>query len=244
MLVRPYAWILLLWALIFSYTWLTYNEASQGIRSIPVGINIAANAILITFLAKTPKTTKPFILALSWSIVICIGILLHIYESLNDVAFSIFIAIMTGIAASIWCIASHAEHVTEAGLHWYVWIMLIIITLCAGFNGQGETARIVYIIATAISLVSQLYYIIHIFKVQAAGPERRQHIFRIGMSCAIFTTIFIGAILVADDSITDKSWYEIILSVEILTAIVIIVDFIIGFSQQSINYMGVETIEV
>ena len=244
MLVRPYAWILLLWALVFSYTWLTYNEVSQGIRSIPVGINIAANIILITFLSKDPKKTKAWLLSLSWSVVICIGILLHIYELINDTAFSILIAMMTGIAASAWCIASHAEHVTEAGLHWYVWIMLIIITLCAGFNGQGETARVVYIIATAVSLISQIYYIIHIFKVQAAGPERRQHVFRVGMSCVIFTTILIGAILIADDSITQRAWYEIIFVVEILSAIVIIVDFIIGFSQQSINYMGVETTEV
>lgn len=234
MLMRPYAWIMFLWALVFSYTWLTYQEASPTIRSIPVWLNIAAGIILIAFLCKNLRTSKNFILALLWVVIISVGLLLHIHGDLEDTLFNILIAIMTAIASGAWCITSHAENVTEAGLHWYVWTMLVIVALCVGFNGQGETARLVYMFAAAISLPTQIYYIYHIFTVQSPGTLRRQHVFRVSISSVLVVAIFIGAILIADNSISDKSWYELIFSVELLAAASIIIDFIIGFSQQTI----------
>ena len=79
-------------------------------------------------------------------------------------------------------------------------------------------------------------YIWHVFRVQTSGQERCQHVFRT-MSCFTLTTfLLISAILLETDSITREHWQDLIYTVEILVAIVIITDSIIGFTNEPIKH--------
>jgi len=234
--LRSLFWSLFLWASVFTYSWLTYIESDAFWRALPVSINLLANVILIALYSKDVRNTKSILLSLSWSIVVSIGLLLHIYNMIDEIAFNIHISIMSVIAATVWCITSHAEHVTEAGLHWYIWIMLMILALCAAFNQQSDNAQMVYIIAVSISFASHCYYLWHIFKVQSSGTARCKHVFRVVSCFVLISILLIGSILARNETITSSVWQDTIFIVEFLAAIIIIIDFVVGFSQKTIKY--------
>ena len=233
---KSLSWSLLLWALVFVYTWFEFNDFKSHWKVLPVASWTLAAIVLIILLAKDAANKKFILMALSWSIVVSIGLILKIFDVINGLALNIHVSVMTGIVAIVWCITSHAEHVTEAGLHWYIWFLLIILALCCTFNSNDDTAKIIYVVAAASSFIIHLTYIFHVFKVQTAGPERCQHIFRI-MSCFTLTTILlVAAILLETDSITRDHWKDLIYVVEILVVIVIVADSIIGFTSEPIKH--------
>jgi len=233
---KSLSWSLFLWTLVFLYTWFEFNNFKSYWKILPVAIWSLVATVLILLLSKDANNKKFILIILSWSIVVSIGLMLKTFDVINEVALNIHVSIMTGIVAIVWCITSHAEHVTEAGLHWYIWFLLIILTLCCTFNSNNELAKMIYVIAVASSFVIHVIYIWHVFKIQTSGPERCQHIFRT-MSCFSLTTfLLISAILLESDSITRDHWKSLIYLVEILVAVVIVTDSIIGFTNEPIKH--------
>lgn len=232
---RAVTWGLFLWALVFSYTWMTYIDASPQFRMIPIAINIIACTVLVPLLARAASNTKSLLLALCWTIVISIGVLLRTLNVIDSIALNIHVSVMTGIMTLIWCIMSHAEHVTEGGFHWYVWFLLVTLSLCAAFNSQTPEARLVYVVAASISFLVHCFYVLHVLKIQSSGPERCQHIFRVVSCLVLITTILINSIMVQSDIITYQHWQELIIGLEVVVAVVIVIDSAIGFSHQPIK---------
>ena len=233
---KSLSWSLFLWTLVFLYTWFEFNDFKSYWKVLPVAFWSLAASVLIVLLAKDAPNKKFILMILSWSIVVSIGLILKIFDVINAIALNIHVSVMTGIVAIVWCITSHAEHVTEAGLHWYIWFLLVILTLCCTFNTNDDTAKIIYVIAAASSFITHVIYIWHVFRVQTSGQERCQHVFRT-MSCFTLTTfLLISAILLETDSITREHWQDLIYTVEILVAIVIITDSIIGFTNEPIKH--------
>lgn len=232
---RAVTWGLFLWALVFSYTWLTYIDASSQLRMIPIAINILACTILVPLLARDASNMKSVLLALCWSIVISLGVLLRTLDVIDGIALNIHISVMTGIVTLVWCIMSHAEHVTEGGFHWYVWFLLVTLSLCTAFNSQTQEARLVYVVAASISFVVHCFYVLHVLRIQSVGSERCQHIFRVVSCFMLITTILINAILIQSDIITYQHWQELILVAEVVIAVIIVIDSVIGFSHQPIK---------
>jgi len=239
--IRPLIWSLFLWGLVFSFSWLTYIDAQVVWKSIPIVTNILTCVLLIILYSKDARNTKSKILALSWSIVVSIGVLFHTIDIIDDIALNVHIACMSMIVAAVWCITSHAEHVTEGGLHWYIWTMLVVFALCAAFNGESANSRSVYLFAIIISFISHFYYVWHILKVQSTGRTRCRHIFRVVGSLILFSTFLIASILTNYGQIVPKTRIEIIFSVEIAAAVIIIIDWVLGFSDNSINYNRIQT---
>lgn len=232
---RALTWGLLLWGLVFSYTWLTYTDAAPQLRMIPISLNILACTILVPLLARDASNMKSVLIALCWTIVISFGVLLRTLDIIDGIALNIHISVMTGIVTLVWCIMSHAEHVTEGGFHWYIWFLLVILSLCAAFNSQTTEARIVYVVAASISFLVHCFYVLHVLKIQSDGSERCRHIFRVVSCFVLLTTILINAVLLQSDIITYKHWQELIIVVEVVIAIVIVVDSAIGFSHKPIK---------
>lgn len=232
---RAVTWGLFLWALVFSYTWLTYIDASRQLRIIPIAINILACTVLVPLLTRDASNMKSVLLALCWTIVISFGVLLRTLDVIDGIALNIHISIMTGIVTLVWCIMSHVEHVTEGGFHWYIWVLLVLLSLCAAFNSQTPEARLVYVVAASISFIVHCFYVLHVLKIQSDGSERCQHIFRVVSCLVLITTILINSVLIQSDVITYKHWQELVIVVEVAVAIVIIIDSAIGFSHQPIK---------
>lgn len=232
---KTVVWSLFLWAMVFMYTFFEFQNYQVYWRVLPVVTWTISAIILCALLAKDASNKKSFILALGWSIVVSIGILLYNLDVIDSIALNIHVSVMSGLVAIVWCITSHAEHVTEAGLHWYIWFMLMILTLCCTFNSDQSMGQLIYIFAATISFTVHLIYIWHVFKVQVSGPERCQHIFRI-LSCLVLTTILlVSSILVRTETISKSHWQETIFAVEIIAGIIIGTDSIIGFTHDPIN---------
>ena len=232
---RSVLWCLLLWSFLFSYTWLTHINAQLKWRMLPIIMNIMSNLVLIPLLANKASSTKSIILALCWSILISIGIVLHSFELLDALALNIYIASMTAITSIVWCVMSHTPHITEGGFHWYMWVMLMVLTFCAGFNYQTKNALMVFIVSIAATLVVHGIYIIHVFKIQPSGVQKYQHIFRV--LCGFFLTsiVLICSALFHTDKINTNVWQDIIIGVEFGLLGAIVVDFLIGFTQTPIK---------
>jgi len=232
---RAVVWSLFLWTLVFSYTLLTYLESSIQLRLIPIALNIVACSALVPLLAKDASNTKSLLLALAWAIVISIGLLLRTVDIIDTVALNIHVAVMTGIVTLVWCVMSHAEHVTESGFHWYVWFMLAILSLCAACYSQTVDTIRIYVVAVAVSFVVHCFYIMHVFKIQSSGIERCQHLFRILSCFALVSAILISSILVSTGTVSVEHWQQTIIALEAVVGIVIIVDSVIGFSRLPIK---------
>ena len=232
---RSLFWSLFLWSLIFAYTWLTHIEAAPKWRMIPMCINILSSLLLSVFLTRQYTTMKPYLLALGWSVFISSGIMLRLLNIINELALSLYISTMTCMAAVVWCILSHSQHVTEGGFHWYVWIMLLVLTLCSAFNNTSPDAQLVYIIACTVTLIAHCAYISHTIHIQPSGTERCRHLFRVISAFALITSLIISSILLHSDSISKNTWQESIIGIEIASAITIVIDSMIGFSQKTIK---------
>jgi len=233
---KPIVWSIFLWALVFMYTWFEFKDYEVHWKVLPVITWCVGGIALIILLAKDAVNKKSLILALSWSIIVSIGLLLYNFGQIDSTGLNVHVTIMSAIVAVIWCITSHAEHVTEAGLHWYIWFMLLILTLCCTFNSESPNGQLVYILAATISFIIHAIYIWHVFKIQSSGPERCQHVFRI-LACFILTTILlVSSILLKTASVTFDHWRDIIFTVEILAVIVIITDYIVGFAHDPIKH--------
>jgi len=228
-------WSLFLWILVFIYSWFEVEDYKVQWKLLPVITWTISAVILITLLAKDMANQKSIILALSWSIIVSIGLILYNVKVIDSIALNIHVTIMSGIVALLWCITSHTAHMTEAGLHWYIWFMLLILTLCCTFNSNQTQGQTIYIVAAGIVCVLHGVYIWHVFRVQSPGQERCQHIFRI-ISCFILTIILlVSAILDKTDNITKKHLQETIMVVEVIALLIILTDSIIGFSRDPIN---------
>lgn len=236
MSLRPLIWSLFLWALLFSYSWLNYVDASVIWISVPIVANIISCIILAVIYSSDTRNTKANLVALSWSMVVSVGVLLHTIDIIDDIALNIHIAVMSVIIASVWCITSHAEHVTEGGLHWYIWSMLMIFALCSVFNREHKHSANIYLFAVIVSFMSHVYYIWHIFRIQSSGRARCRHIFRVVSCLVLFSTFLVSSILTVSEEISEKIRQEIILGIEFVLAAIIIVDWVLGFSDNSIKY--------
>jgi len=217
------------------YSWFEFEDYKVQWKVLPVITWTISAIILIVLLAKDGANQKSFILALSWSIVVSIGLILYNVEVIDSLALNIHVTIMSAIVAVVWCITSHTEHVTEAGLHWYIWFMLLILTLCCTFNSDQDQGQLVYIFAASIVCILHVIYIWHVFRIQSPGQERCRHIFRI-LSCFVLTIILlISSILVKTETITKGQRLDTIFAIEFLALIIIIADSIIGFTHDPIN---------
>ena len=232
---KSVGWSLFLWTLVFVYSWFEMEDYKVQWKVLPVITWTISAIILIILLAKDTENQKSLIVALSWSIVVSVGMILYNVEAIDSAALNIHVTIMSAIVAVIWCITSHTEHVTEAGLHWYIWFMLLILTVSCAFNTDQHVSQIIYIVAVSLVCVGHVLYIWHVFRIQTFGQERCQHIFRI-LSCFVLTIVLlVSGILVKTETITNKHWQETIIGVEIMALIIIIADSVIGFSRDPIN---------
>lgn len=217
------------------YSWFEFEDYKVQWKVLPVITWTISAIILVILLAKDSANQKSLILALSWSIIVSIGLILYNVEVIDSFAMNIHVTIMSAIVAVVWCITSHTEHVTEAGLHWYIWFMLLVLTLCCTFNSDQDQGKLVYIFAASIVCILHVIYIWHVFRIQSPGHALCQHIFRI-LACFVLTIILlISSILVKTEIITKGQQLETIFVVEILALVIIVTDSIIGFTHDPIN---------
>jgi len=233
---RSFAWIMCFWSLLFSYTFLTYKKFSNKITVIPLitlcFAVICCSALLIH--ANVVHHTKTIIWFSSWVVVICIGIILYTLDIIDDVFINIYITIFSAVASLFWCVASHAEKITEQGLHWYIWSVTTIIAITSAYQSSSDTAIIVYIVNCIIISLINIIYLFYICKVQPSGNRRCRHWWRIAMCFTLSLILLIGSLLNKTKIITTQTWGEYILVFEALLLIIVATDSLIGFHQDRI----------
>ena len=240
------AWSRLVWSMIFTYTILTYIDAEPLYRAIPLGTLFAILLTLTALVAHAAKETKSLLLFSGWCFLTLAGILLRTTGNINDWHLNLLVTLFTVIAAVVWCIAGHIEHVTEPGLYWYVWSVLSIFAVLCAFNNNSQTAIIIYTTNTGLLAVAHLLYIRHIVKFLTSGPRRCLYLFRVLSCFLVVTTLMVGSLCYKTNEIDSVQWEEWVIVTEVLLLLALVVDGILGFAQNRINaeYQSVATTDV
>jgi len=230
---RSLSWILCFWSLIFTYTLLTHENFSRKMRIIPLILlfcSISACTAILMY-TKAVKYTKTIIWFGFWSLLTCIGMILYTMNWVDDIFINIYITIFSALASVFWCVTSHAEKVTEPGLHWYIWSITIIITICCAFHNSSDTAITVYIVNCIVVSLINIGYLYNICKVQPSGNRRCMRWWHVISCFTLSVTLLVGSILHKMKEITTNDWELYILGVEGTILLLVVVDFLIGFYQ-------------
>jgi len=91
----------------------------------------------------------------------------------------------------------------------------------------------------AILVLINIVYLLYIFRYQQNNERRCRQLWRISNCFAVSTALLIGSILFKTGNLTSNLWSEYIMGVQIFTLIIIVIDSVLGFSNDHI-YGGVE----
>ena len=234
-------WSLLIWGEVFAYTLLTQSEASPKHRSIPIVLLFATVLAFVTFIYEKGQEYKTILLFACWGWVASIAVFLRIWSVVDDTFLNIYITVTSILTSIVWCIVSHTMQISDGAWHWYIWSIILIIALCGAFNNKSEIAEQTYIVNTALLLVIQFVYAIYTIKHQTPGYIRCKHLWRIFSGTLIALALMIGSVLQKTETISYTQWEHYVVTVEVVVAVFIIADAIIGFKHQCINYEPVQT---
>ena len=228
---RSLSWTLCFWALIFTYTLLTHKNFSNKIRIVPLIFLLCTMSMCagILIYEKVVKYTKTIIWFAFWSLLTCVGMILYTMNWVDDVFINIYITVFSAFASIFWCVASHAERVTEPGLHWYIWSITIVITLCCAFHNSSDTAITVYIANCIFICLINIVYLYNICTVQPSGNRRCRRWLRVIACFTLSVTLLVGSILHKTKEITANEWELYILVVEGSILLFVLMDFLIGW---------------
>jgi len=233
---RTLSWILCFWSLVFSYTFFTHRDYSTNTRIIPLILLCCAIIVCggLLIYEKAVNYTKTVLWLAAWSLLICIGMILYTLNMVDDVFINVYITVFTAIASLFWCVASHAERVTEPGLHWYIWSIATIITICCAFHTSSDTAIVVYIVNCIVVTLINTVYLFHICQVQPSGDRRCRRWWRVIACFSLSLTLLVGSILYKTNEMTAKEWEMFVMMVEGTILLFLLIDFVIGFQQDRI----------
>lgn len=233
---RSLYWFLCFWLLIFTYTILTYQKVSSKRKIIPLILLFCSISVCtgILIYEKVVKHTKTIVWFAFWSLLTCIGMILYTMNWVDDVFINIYITVFSVFASIFWCVASHAERVTEPGLHWYIWSITIIVTLCCAFHNSSDTAITVYIVNCIIISLINIGYLYNICQVQPSGNRRCKRWWRVIVCFILSVALLIGSILHKTEEITPNEWELYIIVLEGMILLLVLIDVLIGFYQDRI----------
>ena len=234
-------WFSLLWSLVFSYTLMTHFEISPIARTSVLSTSIVFivfGAALLIY-EGVAKYTKILLWLASWTIGILVGLIFFTQEYISDITLNIWVTTMSFLASICWCIVSHADRVTEPGLHWYIWSLISIVVVSSAFNNTSSQAIVIYIVMCTILVFTNIGYIIYILRYQQYNERRCRQLWRISNCFTVSVALLSGSILFKTENLTANVWSEYIMGVQIFTLIITIIDSVIGFSNDHI-YDGLD----
>lgn len=226
-------WASLIWALIFSYTLMTHLDVSHIARTsvlTSAAVFIFIGGAILVF-EKVAKHTKTILWFASWSISILTGLILFTEEIISDLTLNIWVTTWTTVASLFWCVVSHADKITEPGLHWYIWSLVSIVAVSSAFNNTSSTAITIHIVMCIVLAVVNIGYLIYIYRVQSANNRRCRRLWRVGSCFVVSGGFIIGSILYKAEKLTANAWSEYIMATQGVAFVVVIIDSIVGFSQ-------------
>ena len=237
---RSLLWSLVVWTEIFAYTLLTQAESSPGICSIPVVALFVTLVAFVLFVQQEGRQMKSLILFALWGCLVTVVLLMRTWSFLDDTFLNLYIAVTGLLTSIVWCIVSHAAHISEAAWHWYIWYNILFVAVCGAFNHQTDTAEKYYIFNTGCLLVIQVIYVWYILRKQPSGPIRCQHLWRVIAGTLLSMALMVTSILLRSELMTTGQWQESIVVIEIVLGLVVVTDAVIGFRQQPINYLPLD----
>ena len=233
-------WSLVVWTEIFLYTVLTQADRSPSVCSIPVVALFVTIVAFVAFVQQESRQMKSLILFALWGCIVTFVLLLRTWSLVDDTFLNLYIAVTGLLTSIVWCIISHSAHISEATWHWYIWSNILIIAMCGAFNHQTNTAEKYYILNTGFLLVVQVVYIWYILHKQPSGPLRCRHLWRVVAGTLLSVALSGTSILQRSELLTMTQWQESIVVIEIVLGLVVVLDAVIGFRQQPINYLPLD----
>lgn len=237
---RSILWSLLGWTEVFAYTILTQAESSPGLCSIPITALLVTLVAFVALVHKESQEMKSWIVFALWGAVIAVVLLLRTWSLVDNTFLYLYIAVTGLLTSIVWCIVSHALRITESAWHWYVWALILVIAMGGAFNNQAGLSEKYYMVPVVVLIVVQTVYIWRTIHDQPPGSVRCRHLWRIVSGTVLSFTLLCTGILHQTNVISTVQWEATIIVVEILLGMSVVVDAVIGFRQQPINYLPVE----
>ncbi len=233
-------WSLLVWTEVFVYTITTQAASSPLVCSIPIVALLVTVIAFVAFVRRESTQLKSLILFASWGCLIAVVLLLRTWTLVDDTFLNLYITVTGLLTSIVWCVISHSAHISEATWHWYIWSNILIIAVCGAFNHQTNTAEKYYILNTVCLLVVQVVYIWFILHRQPSGTVRCRHLWRVAAGTLVSITLSVTSILQRSEVLTSEQWQESIVVIEIILGVCVVIDAVIGFRQQPINYLPLD----
>jgi len=226
-------WVSLVWSCIFAHTIMslvgTNHIAKTAALLSAMFLTVTGAALLIR--QHVAKHTKIILWFCSWFVAVMLGMVFFSEEYIADVTLNIWVTAVTFLASLFWCVVSHADKITEPGLHWYIWSLISIVVVSSAFNNTSPTAIAVYIFNCTVLATVNVGYLVHICRRQANNHRRCRQLLRVSVCFFISFALLVGSVLHKTNTLTTKMWTEYIMGIQVALLLGFIVDGLIGFSQ-------------
>lgn len=232
-------WSLLVWAEVFAYTIATQAASSPLLCSIPIVALLVTVIAFVAFVRRESTQLKSLILFASWGCLIAFVLLLRTWTLVDDTFLNLYITVTGFLTSIVWCVISHSAHISEASWHWYIWSLVLIIAVCGAFNHETNTAEKYYILNAGCLFCVQLIYMGSTLRKQPSGTIRCRHLWRVAAGTLLSLALIVSSILLRSDVLANRQWQQSVIVIEIVLGVVVVIDAVIGFRQQPINYMAV-----
>ena len=233
-------WSLLVWTEVFVYTITTQAASSPLVCSVPIVALLVTVIAFVAFVQRESTQLKSLILFASWGCLIAVVLLLRTWTLVDDTFLNLYITVTGLLTSIVWCVISHSAQISEATWHWYIWSLVLIIAVCGAFNHETNTAEKYYILNAGCLFCVQVIYIGSTIRKQPTGTIRCRHLWRVAAGTLLSLTLIVSSILLRSNVLTTGQWQQSILVIEIVLGLVVVIDAVIGFRQQPINYMAVD----
>lgn len=220
-------WTAIIYIEFLSYTILSQINASPGYRSIPVFGLIFTLSLFLSFICREFSKFKTVILASTYSVIISLIILFHIFGAVDSTFVNYGVVVTAVLASFFWCYASHSEKKTDPAWHWYVFSCVFIIAVCAAFESQtiDESTQLIFIINCICVVVLQLAYFWNVLKTHTSGRKRCRHLVRVAFVSFVALVLLFVNILRRAEVISMANHEMIILSLQFFIGFALLFDF-------------------
>jgi len=213
------------WLIVITYTVLVLENVSYIWRlSTLILLLLSVLYLLVQIFDKRDQLKTTIWLSFA-TICSCLLLILHTLELMDNVMLAGFITGIVIVLSISWCFIGHIKQVTDAGWHWYVWSLTVMIIVCImtiTLNAHEETA--IWIFSSNIVLVVLLHirYIYELYISNARNLRCVRNILWVVCSGIVSILLLVGLLTFALENTT--LWLKYVLGIEIFIAFAFLVD--------------------
>jgi len=211
--------LFLCWLIVITYTALIMENVSYIWRLLTLVLLLLSVLYLLVQIFDKRDQLKTTIWLSFATICSCLLLILHTLELIDNVMLSGFITGIVIILSISWCFISHIKQITDAGWHWYVWSLTVLVIVCImtiTLDVNETTAVWVFSGNIVFVVLLHLRYIYDLYISNAQNLKCVRNIMWVVCSGIVSILLLVGLLTFTLED-TD-SWLKYVLGIEIFIA--------------------------